>query len=151
MTYCALAKARASPVLLSYSCGSAFGSVTMLVTLTCDPPSWLAMLPQKFSAATTCKTVPDAPPVALEAGCTAGVPQAASIRASPIQLYLRHGLRRSGCPCAGCARVFLMYLSPPTRDAARGSDGSRATSCCVMRCCINIDRSYYTIDLIFDQ
>ncbi|GAB2720107.1 hypothetical protein GCM10010442_46600 [Kitasatospora kifunensis] len=29
------------------------GLVMMLVTFTCAPPSWVAMLPQKFSAATT--------------------------------------------------------------------------------------------------
>src|SRR3981081_1645141 len=31
----------------------------MLVTLACTPPSWLAMLPQKFSAATTAILVVD--------------------------------------------------------------------------------------------
>jgi hypothetical protein len=30
-----------------------FGSLTTLWTLAFDPPSWTAMLPQKFSAATT--------------------------------------------------------------------------------------------------
>src|ERR1019366_7419329 len=37
----------------SYACGSVFGLVMMLVTATWLPPSWLAMLPQKFSVATT--------------------------------------------------------------------------------------------------
>src|SRR3954451_10509027 len=33
----------------------------MLVTRACEPPIWIAMLPQKFSAATTCTTDPDDP------------------------------------------------------------------------------------------
>src|SRR5487761_1814590 len=45
--------ARASLALLSYSCGSAFGSVTTLWTLAFDPPNCVAMLPQKFCPATT--------------------------------------------------------------------------------------------------
>src|SRR5450759_3013514 len=53
MTRLASANARASLVLVSYSCGSAFGSVTTLCTFTFDPPSWVARLPQKFSAAIT--------------------------------------------------------------------------------------------------
>ena len=36
------------------------GLVTMLVTVTRSPPSWLAILPQKFSAATT-EIVPPGP------------------------------------------------------------------------------------------
>src|SRR5438132_6669613 len=30
----------------------------MLLTATCEPPMWAAMLPQKFSAAKTCRTWP---------------------------------------------------------------------------------------------
>src|SRR5436190_24366919 len=53
MTSLASANARASLVLLSYSCGSALGSVTTLCTLTFAPPSWVTRLPHKFSPATT--------------------------------------------------------------------------------------------------
>src|SRR5579859_1172258 len=40
-----------------------FGSVTTLVTLTRDPPSWVTRLPQKFSAATTRIDEDEPPPV----------------------------------------------------------------------------------------
>src|SRR5216684_220058 len=53
MTSFASAIALASLALLSYSCGSALGSLTTLWTLTWLPPSWRAMLPQKFSPAIT--------------------------------------------------------------------------------------------------
>src|SRR2546426_229129 len=53
MTSLASAKARASFVLPSYSCGSALGSVTTLCTVTSEAPSWETRLPQKFSPATT--------------------------------------------------------------------------------------------------
>src|SRR5437879_7089975 len=53
MTNRAVAISRASAVVGSYSWGSALGFVMMLVTWTRLPPSCAAMLPQKFSAATT--------------------------------------------------------------------------------------------------
>src|SRR5437879_4223773 len=59
MTSLASANGRASLELLSYSWGSALGSVTTLCTVTFVPPSWAAMLPQKFSPATTVIAVPD--------------------------------------------------------------------------------------------
>src|SRR5581483_2306123 len=46
----------------SYECGSVFGFTMMLCTATLLPPNWLAMLPQKFSAATTCSFPDDEPP-----------------------------------------------------------------------------------------
>src|SRR5208282_1898778 len=53
ITSCALEMAIASELFTWYSCGSAFGSVTMLRTEVWLPPSWDIRLPQKFSAATT--------------------------------------------------------------------------------------------------
>src|SRR5205807_1639433 len=41
--------------------GSVSGLPMMLCTATLLPPSWLAMLPQKFSAATTCNFPDDEP------------------------------------------------------------------------------------------
>src|SRR5882757_3127312 len=46
----------------------------MLVTLTWLPPSWVAMLPQKFSAATTWMVVP-LPPVPAAAAASAELPE----------------------------------------------------------------------------
>src|SRR5205807_2454358 len=57
MTKFAFAIARAFAALLSYSCGSAFGSETILSTCVWVPPSCDTRLPQKFSAATTCTWV----------------------------------------------------------------------------------------------
>lgn len=65
------------------------GLVTMLVTVTRSPPSWVAMLPQKFSAATT-EILPPCPgstPEGLphpprEAAITTGT------AASPINLVI---------------------------------------------------------------
>ena len=48
----------------------------MLVTFTCDPPNWAAMLPQKFSAATT-RIVVDAPATAPAPAGPADVPEGA--------------------------------------------------------------------------
>src|ERR1700757_57632 len=45
----------------SYECGSVSGLTMMLCTAALLPPSWLAMLPQKFSAATTCNFPDDEP------------------------------------------------------------------------------------------
>src|SRR5258708_33438134 len=42
-------------------CGSALGLVMMLTTWAWRPPIWAAMLPQKFSAATTWTTRPLVP------------------------------------------------------------------------------------------
>src|SRR5579872_6728437 len=56
MTSWALEMSAASAGLASYSCGSVFGSETMLVTLAWVPPSCDARLPQKFSAASTWMT-----------------------------------------------------------------------------------------------
>ncbi|GAA1878041.1 hypothetical protein GCM10009753_01450 [Streptantibioticus ferralitis] len=42
------------------------GLVMTLLTFTWLPPSWAAMLPQKFSAATTWITFPDPEPPALD-------------------------------------------------------------------------------------
>src|SRR5438874_4774500 len=73
VTSLASANARASAELLSYSWGSALGSVTTLCRLTFEPPSSVARLPQKFSAATTLRVV-------LDAGCRLEPPQAAASR-----------------------------------------------------------------------
>src|ERR1035438_8544611 len=45
--------ASASRASDSYKCGSELGSVMIEVTSAWSPPIWAAMLPQKFSAATT--------------------------------------------------------------------------------------------------
>src|ERR1700691_6281061 len=67
MTYCAFLIATASESLDWYSCGSVFGSVMILVTLTWIPPIWETKLPQKFSAATTLMTGPEEDPDAVRA------------------------------------------------------------------------------------
>src|SRR5882672_5805011 len=101
MTRSASAKARASAVVDSYSCGSAFGSLTTLWTETLKPPSWAAMLPQKLSPATTF-SCPE---------CVAGGPQAidmtrtaATAQATPpiAQEYCTIDLRKL---CAYSGRV----------------------------------------------
>src|SRR5437660_5502468 len=83
MTTSAIAMARESFVLLAYSWGSAFGSVTTLWTSAWLPPIWAAMLPQKFSAATTRRTDPPEPPGAapLHAATTASTATATTILA----------------------------------------------------------------------
>src|ERR1700736_942225 len=58
--YCAWATVRPSWGVGSYTWGSVFGLVMTLITWAWSPPSCVAMLPQKFSAATT-RTLP--PPV----------------------------------------------------------------------------------------
>src|SRR5262245_20150614 len=55
MAYRAVAMVRASAGVASESCGSVSGLVMMVITFTRFPPSWAAMEPQKFSAATTCR------------------------------------------------------------------------------------------------
>src|SRR6266487_3920640 len=54
----------------------------MLVTCTCGPPIWLAMLPQKFSAATTwttrCPPLCDRAPSAVEHAARSVAPAASS-------------------------------------------------------------------------
>src|SRR2546421_2901041 len=92
MTNLASANARASLVLLSYSCGSALGSVTTLCTPTFEPPSCATRLPQKFSPATTLM-VDDALEVVP--------PQAAS--SSPAAARHRH-LPMAQEHCTSCLR-----------------------------------------------
>src|SRR5215471_14348387 len=82
MTTSAIAIARESLALVGYRCGSAFGSVTTLSTFARLPPIWAAMLPQKFSAATTLRTEPPEPlddPVPLHAARNASAAAAATI------------------------------------------------------------------------
>ncbi|GAA5179389.1 hypothetical protein GCM10023322_09250 [Rugosimonospora acidiphila] len=68
----------------------------MLVTFTCEPPSWPARLPQKFSAATTLMVVE--PPEVVEA--LDEVEQPASARtasaAAPAADPIRRLRKRSG-------------------------------------------------------
>src|SRR2546430_14169614 len=98
MTSLASANARASAELLSYSCGSALGSVTPLCTLTFEPPSCVARLPQKFSPATTLRVV-------LDAGCRLEPPQAAASR--PTRIAARHLMCKTiaQVDCASQVRV----------------------------------------------
>ncbi len=72
MTTWARASVAASTASVSKRWGSALGSVISDVTRTSCPPSWLAMLPQKFSAATTRTTGPSAAAVAAPASAAAG-------------------------------------------------------------------------------
>src|SRR5690349_15524432 len=68
----------------------------MLVTWTCRPPSRLAMLPQKFSAATTRITFPPLPlPLPSVSSLAAGevVAQAASVAAARAAVAARRTVR----------------------------------------------------------
>src|SRR5947207_12384249 len=94
MTNLASANARASLVLLSYSCGSALGSVTTLCTLTFEPPSCATRLPQKFSPATT-SMVDDALEV-VPPQAASNSPTAATHTHRPMaQEHCTSGLRKS--------------------------------------------------------
>src|ERR1700730_8789788 len=92
MMMSASAKARASLVLLEYSWGSVLGSVTTLWTRPWPPSSWVAMLPQKFSAATilSCLDAPtgvDASPQAATVATTRRIPATTDRRrAGPLRL-----------------------------------------------------------------
>src|SRR5262249_50962420 len=94
----------------------------MLTTRTCDPPSWLAMLPQKFSAATTSITrgcpgvaVPlAAAPAAVSAVRATGPAAAASHRAVWVRrvpgqrdLVRPPGQRRHGRPAVAHDRLVM--------------------------------------------
>src|SRR5947199_3615944 len=102
----ASANARASLVLLSYSCGSALGSVTTLCTLTFAPPSWVTRLPQKFSPATTSM---------LDAAVEVVPPQAAS-SSTPIAGASHLPMRKSFAQvdCASQVRVSLAAMARPS-------------------------------------
>src|SRR2546429_8099364 len=106
MTNLASANARASPVLLSYSCGSALGSVTTLCTLTFPPPSWVTRLPQKFSPVTT--SMLDA---AVEV-----VPAQAASSSTPITGASHLPTRKSFAQvnCASQVRVSFTPMARPS-------------------------------------
>jgi len=93
-------------VLLSYSCGSALGSVTTLCTLTFPPPSWVTRLPQKFSPATT--SMLDA---AVEV-----VPAQAASSSTPITGASHLPTRKSFAQvvCASQVRVSLTAMARPS-------------------------------------
>src|SRR5205807_1881519 len=107
MTSLASANARASAELLSYSCGSALGSVTTLSTLTFEPPSSVARLPQKFSPATTFRVV-------LDAGCRLEPPQAASHRTTKTAAPHRMCKSIAQADCASQVRVISMTVGRPS-------------------------------------
>jgi hypothetical protein len=56
----------------------------MLVSATWEPPSWLAMLPQKFSAATTTIFLAEPPPVVCEPDAAVEHPAASAATAAPV-------------------------------------------------------------------
>src|SRR5438128_746224 len=119
MTRSAWANARASVVLLSYSCGSALGSVTTLWTWTRAPPSWVAMLPQKFSPATTLSE----PACAVEGP----LPQAAPVATSPNHAITTRYIRIAQQYCtndlrnwhASGAMIVVVPRPSPVSDAVR--------------------------------
>src|SRR5579862_5362402 len=91
--------ARASAGLDSYSWGSALGSETMLRTWTWRPPSWVARLPQVFSAATTV-IGPAAAAAGLRPAPPATPPATKRAAVAPTNVALHPRIARSPRPAA---------------------------------------------------